>query len=112
MTQDRQEMVRRLQMGGLGLFAVLLMVSLAGLVGDRGDREGVVNVADPATGADMPASNEPLAELGVQPALNTAGDEDAEVNPVPTVQQPARAPQVVPDLRPDPELEKARRARQ
>lgn len=112
MAVEKQETTRRLQMGGLGLFVVLLLISVAGLISERDGADRPAEPTDAANGLDMTASNEPLVELGVQPSL----DVDSAANDVapvpPPVTQPNSAPQVVPDLKPDPELEQARRRNQ
>ncbi len=108
MALETQETMRRLQMGGLGLFVVLLMISVAGLIGERDGVDAATDATDAANGLDMTASNEPLVDLGVQPPVNTDSTGN-DVTPLPPVAQPNSAPQVVPDLKPDPELERARR---
>jgi hypothetical protein len=109
---ESQETTRRLQMGGLGLFVVLLMISIAGLMGERDGVDRPSDPTDAANGLDMTASNEPLVDLGVQPPLTDSGAQN-DVTPVPPpATQPNTAPQVVPDLRPDPELERAKRQAQ
>ena len=109
---ETRETTRRLQMGGLGLFVVLLMISIAGLMGERDGVDRPPDATDAANGLDMPASNEPVVDLGVQPPLKDSGTQN-DVTPVPPpTMQPNSAPQVVPDLRPDPELERAKRQNQ
>ena len=102
--------MRRLQIGIAGVMAVLLLVGLAGLIGDRA-REQVANdavTANPAaTGTPEKGSGAPLEELGVQPVTPTAdaakaAPSAAKAAPLP----PATAK--VPDLEPDPELQRAR----
>ena len=74
MTQQRENM-QRLQIGALGLFAVVLLVGLASMANDKASNEVPVTeeIADtgipgaaPTTAADTP--KEPLAELGAVPA--------------------------------------------
>jgi len=106
--------MRRLQIGIAGVMAVLLLVGLAGLIGDRA-REQVASEAGTATapaaaGEADKGSGAPLEELGVQPVTPTA---DA---PAPAATQPAAAKAAplppatakVPDLEPDPALQRAR----
>lgn len=102
--------MRRLQIGIAGVMAVLLLVGLAGLIGERA-REQVANdavTANPAaTGTPEKGSGAPLEELGVQPVTPTAdaakaAPSAAKAAPLP----PATAK--VPDLEPDPELQRAR----
>lgn len=101
--------IRRLQIGVAGVLTVLLLVGMAGLIGDRA-RENVEN--DAATNAEvkMPGdeaatSKAPLEELGVQPVSK---DENQQT----PVKMPQAAPSkaTVPDLEPDPELQRARQA--
>ncbi|MEP3227000.1 MAG: hypothetical protein ABJO01_13570 [Parasphingorhabdus sp.] len=110
---NRQDTVQRIQVGVVGLVAVLLLVSVANFVLQRasdeqtaieeiqaeaanGSRELVEDITPPT--AQPPA--EPLAELGITPA---PVPEDEVVQPVPQV--PENRAQVVPDLEPDPKLE-------
>lgn len=99
--------MRRLQIGIAGVMAVLLLVGLAGLIGDRA-RERVASeaqvAADPAVpGAADKGSGAPLEELGVQPVSQT----DPSVTAAKAAPRPPAAAQV-PDLEPDPELQRAR----
>lgn len=102
--------IRRLQIGLAGVLTVLLLVGLAGLIGDRA-RENAAKEAAGSTAVAMPgeektAGSAPLEELGVQPASKEE-NEDASVKvpqTVPTV--------TVPDLEPDPELARARQSKQ
>lgn len=103
--------MRRLQIGISGVLAVLLLVGLAGLIGGRG-RDDVGDGAKTVNGVSMPgdeeksSGSEPLAELGVQPA---AAPGPAEKKIEETVMPPRVS---VPDLEPDPELERARKTQQ
>lgn len=106
--------MRRLQIGIAGVMAVLLLVGLAGLIGDRareqvaGDAAATANAA--ATGQADAGTGAPLEELGVQP-VTTPTDGQA---PAAVVNTPAKAVPLppttakVPDLEPDPELQRAR----
>ena len=103
--------MRRLQIGIAGVMAVLLLVGLAGLIGDRA-REQANNeavAANPAqTGTTEKGSGAPLEELGVQPVTPTTTDKAAAS---PQVVKTAPLPPTtakVPDLEPDPALERAR----
>jgi hypothetical protein len=95
--------VRRLQVGVGGVVAVLLLVGLAQIIGDRtGDTSAgpaAVNT-DPAGKAEVKAE-QPLVELGVQP------DTEAPAEPK-GAPPPPSAKTTVPDLAPDPALEPAR----
>ncbi|HMO75029.1 MAG TPA: hypothetical protein PKD99_17340 [Sphingopyxis sp.] len=100
--------MRRLQIGIAGVMGVLLLVGLAGLIGDRAREQ----VASEGAAAALPAQNvqgekavgTPLEELGVQP-VTKSGD---TVAPPPVVQTLPPSTAKVPDLEPDPELERAR----
>ncbi len=103
--------MRRLQIGISGVLAVLLLVGLAGLIGGHG-RDEAQDGAKTDNSVTMPgeeeksSGSEPLAELGVQPA---AAPGPAEKKMEETVMPPRVT---VPDLEPDPELERARKTRQ
>lgn len=101
--------MRRLQIGIAGVLTVLLLVGMAGLIGDRA-RENVES--DAATSAEVKMPGEeaqtggaPLEELGVQPVSK----DENEATPV-KVPQAAPSPATVPDLEPDPELQRARKS--
>lgn len=97
--------MRRLQIGIAGVFAVLLLVGLAGLIGDRAREEASASVAAGTAAApiDKEKGGEPLVELGIQPSANP----DEADRAVPAA-QPLPPQTSVPDLQPDPELERAR----
>jgi len=100
--------MRRLQIGIAGLLIVLLLVGLAGLIGESA-REKAATDAPEASEVKMPgdpskAPSAPLEELGVQPVSK---DENEAV----AVKVPQTVP-TVPDLQPDPELQRARQAKQ
>lgn len=110
---NRQDTVQRIQVGVVGLVAVLLLVSVANFVLQRASDEQSAIEEIQAEAADRsremvqevapvptPAPAEPLAELGITPA---PVPEDEVVQPVPSV--PGSRAQVVPDLEPDPKLE-------
>ncbi len=112
---DSQDTIQRIQVGVVGLVAVLMVVSVANFVLQRASDEQsaieeiqaealdssgrLVVEAEPAP-APTPAPAEPLAELGITPA---PVQEDEVVQPVPEI--PSARSQVVPDLEPDPKLE-------
>lgn len=89
------DMLRRLQFGVGGVVVVLLLVGLAGIIGQRAADQAVTE----ATGVSPPvdpaqtASDQPLVDLGVQPA----NPEAAAAIPAPI--QPGTS---VPDLPADP----------
>ena len=80
--------MRRLQIGIAGVLTVLLLVGMAGLIGDRARERAA---ADPDTaaevkvpGADQKPASAPLEELGVQPVSkdqNAATDIKAQADP-------------------------------
>ena len=101
---------RRLQIGIAGVMAVFLLVGLAGLIGDRA-RERVETDAATATGPAVAGeadktSGAPLEELGVQPV--TPADEETVAAPTAKAAPVPTATAKVPDLEPDPELQRAR----
>ncbi|MBU0557663.1 MAG: hypothetical protein KKD64_09365 [Alphaproteobacteria bacterium] len=99
-----REELQRVQIGLVGLAAVLLVVTLANLIVDAVRKDGGSESA--ATSADVPSAslqsggnsaasqastnNEPLADLGVTP---TTPESSTPILPSP-----------VPDLEPDPQL--------
>ena len=103
--------MRRLQIGIAGVLTVLLLVGMAGLIGDRA-RESAVSEAVAAGEVKMPgeeqkSSGAPLEELGVQAVSK-------DQNAVTSVKVPQAAPTTatVPDLEPDPTLARARQSKQ
>lgn len=101
--------MQRIQVGVIGLAAVLLLVSIANFVIQRASHEQTVleELQGEGEGRSAPlASNpeekpaEPLAELGITPAP-APGTGQAEVQK-PSANLPG---QTVPDLKPDPNLD-------
>lgn len=112
-TSNRQDTIQRIQVGVVGLVAVLLLVSVANFVLQRvsDEQSALEEIQAEAIGSGRelakdvapvptPAPAEPLAELGITPVPVPEGE---VVQPVPTV--PGSRSQVVPDLEPDPKLE-------
>ena len=107
-TSDRQDSMQRVQVGVVGLVAVLVLVSVANFVLQRASDEQVAtevvraettgNEAELSGKGAASAPSEPLADLGVTP---TRVPEDVQSTP----SKPAKRVQVVPDLEPDPKLE-------
>lgn len=101
--------MQRIQVGVVGLAAVLLLVSVANFVIQRASHEQTVieEMQAEATGIAPPIAStpeekpaEPLAELGLTPAPASAtGKAEAQS---PTTNLPG---QTVPDLKPDPNLD-------
>lgn len=106
--QSGDDTMRRLQIGLSGVLAVLLLVGLAGLIGGRAREEAgvtakTINAVNMPGDQEKSSGSEPLAELGVLPAA--APDLEAK-----STQETVMPPRVaVPDLEPDPELERARK---
>ena len=106
--------MRRLQIGIAGVLTVLLLVGMAGLIGERARERAEAEA--PATAevkmpGEEPAVGAPLEELGVQPVSpSSSKDENAATSvKVPQAVAPAAT---VPDLEPDPELQRARQSKQ
>ena len=104
--------MRRLQIGIAGVLTILLLVGMAGLIGDRA-RERAAGDATATEEVKMPGeqstSGAPLEELGVQPVSPSSKDENA----LTPVKVPQAAPTAtVPDLEPDPALQRARQSKQ
>ncbi|MDZ3832651.1 MAG: hypothetical protein U0S50_12675 [Sphingopyxis sp.] len=104
--------MRRLQIGIAGVLTVLLLVGMAGVIGDRA-RERATEDAAAASQVKMPgeegkSASAPLEELGVQPVSK---DENAATTVKVPQTAPVPAPATVPDLEPDPELERARQSK-
>lgn len=103
--------MRRLQIGIAGVLTVLLLVGMAGLIGDRARERadgGAVAAAEGKTpGEAQKSSGTPLEELGVQAVSK-------DQNAVTSVKVPQAAPSTsaVPDLEPDPTLERVRQSKQ
>ena len=104
---DRGDTLQRIQVGIIGLVAVLLLVSVANYVATQAsDEQTAIEVLQAESGeivagdpeAEAPA--EPLAELGMTPA--PVQEEEVEAPATPNV---GNAGQIVPDLTPDPKLE-------
>ena len=105
--------MRRLQIGIAGVLTVLLLVGMAGLIGERArERAGgeAAAAAEVKMPGEAPAGGAPLEELGVQPVSPSSKDENAATD----VKVPQTLPQSssVPDLEPDPALQRARQSKQ
>lgn len=84
MARPAQSAVQRIQVGLLGLLAVLLFVSIANMILDRaGSAIETAPASAPAVMQDKAQpKDEPLAELGVTPSVGT------ETEPEPKTGQP------------------------
>jgi hypothetical protein len=74
MARTAESAVQRLQVGLLGLLAVLIFVSIASMVRDRADQQDkLATAAERQSGApkvdDKAVTDEPLVELGVTPVV-------------------------------------------
>jgi hypothetical protein len=86
-----QSAMQRIQVGLIGLFAVLLFVSIANMILGRSSP----NAGSQQAGADRgpnaeqiaPSQDEPLAELGVAPAVGGQDAEAKQALPAPTPSQ-------------------------
>lgn len=84
----RAEALRRLQMGAIGVVAVLLLVGLASIVKDRAAETETASVREAAATSSPGASAvaaDPLAEAGVVPEIA------ASPSPDPTAAREAEA---------------------
>jgi hypothetical protein len=106
---SRQDTMQRIQVGVIGLAAVLLLVSIANFVIQRASDEQTVieemqaegkGVTPPLAGNPEEKPAEPLAELGITPGPAPGAGKTE-------VQKPAAnlPGQTVPDLKPDPNLD-------
>ena len=96
------DMVRRLQIGVAGVLVVLLLVGLAGIIGERGADQAASNTAAGTATVSQPGqmpSDQPLVDLGVQPANTDPASAAARA--------PAQPGTTVPDLAADPALNPA-----
>ena len=83
----RAETIQRLQIGLVGLGAMLLMVALANVVMDRAKESEATTVPEAAANVDsrqvMPAVADPLVDVGVVPDMPSvaapAEDDDARL---------------------------------
>ncbi len=106
--------MRRLQIGIAGVLTVLLLVGMAGLIGDRARQSAAGDIAATAEvkmpGDEEKTSGAPLEELGVQAVSPSSKDENAATSvKVPQATPPSST---VPDLEPDPALQRARQSNQ
>lgn len=105
--------MRRLQIGIGGLLIILLLVAMAGLASDRAREnvQGAVVAAQDHVGVSS-VNNAPLEELGVQPVSKDGAAAKPNANHVITADDGQmvgnNGRSGVPDLEPDPELERAR----
>lgn len=92
----RAEALRRLQMGAVGVVAVLILIALASVLKDRAAETASTAVAEAAATippSTSPPAADPLAEAGVVPDI-PAGTEAAV--PTPSTSTAATSPAVAP----------------
>jgi len=101
--------MQRIQIGVVGLVTILMLVSLANFVLERAEDEEIVAQDIPEEGVVAAGSApiieeeppaEPLAELGVTPTPEPEEEVQGAAEPLLGTEG-----QVVPDLKPDPNLE-------
>jgi len=104
----RKEGIQRIQIGLSGLAGVVLLIGLANIVVDNVRRDeaaqdaaeaanSAVSNAAPSVVVDTERPTEPLAELGVTPAPESAAPPVvADLQPDPNLRQPMDQPQPVP----------------
>ena len=113
-TAPVNDTMRRLQIGIAGVLTVLLLVGMAGLIGDRARQSAASDAAATAEvkmpGDEEKTSGAPLEELGVQAVSPSSKDENAATDV--KVPQAAPSSSSVPDLEPDPALQRARQSKQ
>jgi hypothetical protein len=85
MARSNESAVQRIQVGVLGLLAVLLFVYIANLIVERA---GPMSAPAPGTNRQVEAQadtpkDEPLAELGVTPAVEETKDPQPPANAQP-----------------------------
>jgi hypothetical protein len=68
--ERRSQAVHRLQVGIVGLGAMLLLVGLANIIMDRARESDVAADAAPAAAGQASGAGDPLAELGVIPSAD------------------------------------------
>jgi hypothetical protein len=86
MALPRETALQRIQVGGVGLIGVLLFVSLANLVVDRSSvpESGAVNMQVVGqSNAGKQTVEEPLAEIGVAPTVDSDQITKQNVRPKP-----------------------------
>jgi len=103
--------MQRIQIGVVGLVTILMLVSLANFVLERAEDEEIVAQDIPEEGVVAAGSTpvieeeppaEPLAELGVTPTPEPEPEGEVQERVEPLI---GTEGQVVPDLKPDPNLE-------
>ncbi len=106
---DRRDIFQRLQVGIVGLVAVLVFVSITNFIVGSAAEEQAGTTADTnsqeaadTAETESETPKEPLAELGVAPSPDSEG----QATEAPQTAPIGEAEQIVPDLEPDPKLDK------
>ena len=75
---SRKQRIQRLQIGLIGLGAMVLMIGLAGIIisSAQQNQAGMPEDLPPVSSADVPPTRDPLADAGVVPELPTEGGTD------------------------------------
>lgn len=88
----RAERLQRLQIGTFGIFAMVLLIGIADIVGNRiaaTEATAVPEAAPTIAPTETPAARDPLVDAGVSPRLPV----DPEASPGPTPPPTADMPQ-------------------
>lgn len=103
-----KEARRRLVAGASGLIVMLLLVLLAGLLtGQARQQAEVAKAQAQAAGVTNPGGAETMSTAGTDPLATAPDSAAAAVPAVPVLPDAGSDGVVVPDLRPDPELQPA-----
>lgn len=94
----RAERLQRLQIGGFGILAMVLLVGLADAITNRAqltEENAVPDAAPTVLASETPAPRDPLADAGVVPDVVTSPTPTASASPTPAAtgneDAPARA---------------------
>lgn len=89
--QAQREIMRRVQVGLVGLLGVLMLVGLTNVVVENVRKDAVLSATGAAAGTTANAAaptSEPLADLGVAPAPESAAPSIPDLEPDPRLQRP------------------------
>lgn len=84
---NRSEAMRRLQMGGIGIVAVMVLIGLASIIEDRAKQSDSTVVAEAVAtqpAAATTAAADPLAQAGVVPDMPASPSPSAAGSVAPT----------------------------
>ena len=86
---NRAEAIQRLQVGVIGLFAMVLVMGVASVISNRAavsEERAVPDAAPTTEPTETPAPSDPLADAGVVPVVPAEGEEgDDDEGEAPTV---------------------------